>query len=153
MQFYCIGDSGGSKNQPVSGVTTIASRSATHLLRIELIRLLMWPVECGPFLFKLLDIGGYWIYADPEHPNMLNGWHVRWVCWSCKNWNVFSFHELCTDSCNMGPCIIMLQHEVMVVDEWHTMGHRISSRYLCAFKMPSINAPVSIVHNIPPAIP
>ncbi len=50
---------------------------------------------------------------------MLNGWHVRWVCWLCKNLDVFSFQELCTDPCNMGPCIIMLQHEVMVVDEWH----------------------------------
>ncbi len=34
----------------------------------------------------------------------------------------FSFQELCTDPCNMGPCIIMLQHEVMVVDEWHNNG-------------------------------
>ncbi len=55
-------------------------------------------------------------------PNMLNGWHVRWVCWPCKNWDVFSFQELWTDPCNMGPCIIMLQHEVMVVDEWHNNG-------------------------------
>ncbi len=35
---------------------------------------------------------------------------------------VFSFQELCTDPCNMGLCIIMLQHEVMVVDEWHNNG-------------------------------
>ncbi len=55
-------------------------------------------------------------------PNMFNGWHVRWVCWPCKNWDVFSFQELCTDPCNMGPCIIMLQHEVMDVDEWHNNG-------------------------------
>ncbi len=48
---------------------------------------------------------------------MLNGWHVRWVCW--ENWDVFSFQELCTDPCNTGLCIIMLQHEVMVVDEWY----------------------------------
>ncbi len=27
-----------------------------------------------------------------------------------------------TDPCNMGPCIIMLQHEVMVVNEWHNNG-------------------------------
>ncbi len=38
------------------------------------------------------------------------------------NWDVFSFQELCTDPCNMGPCVIMLQHEVMVVDEWHSNG-------------------------------
>ncbi len=34
----------------------------------------------------------------------------------------FSFQESCTDPCNMGPCVIMLQHEVMVVDEWHNNG-------------------------------
>ncbi len=53
---------------------------------------------------------------------MLNGWHVRWVCCLCKNWDVFSFQELCTDPCNMRPGIIMLQHEMMVVDEWHNNG-------------------------------
>ncbi len=92
-------------------------------------------VDCGlrnvgPLLFngcaKLLDIGRNWntlSYTPVQSiPNMLNGWHVRWVCWPCKNWDVFSFQELCTDPCNMGPCIIMLQHEVMVVDEWHNNG-------------------------------
>ncbi len=54
-----------------------------------------------------------------SHPRITN---VQWVCWPCKNWDVFSFQELCTDPCNMGPCIIMLQHEVMVVDEWHNNG-------------------------------
>ncbi len=85
----------------------------------------LWDV--GPLLFngcvKLLDIGRNWntlSYTPIQSiPNMLNGWHVRWVCWPCKNWDVFSFQELCTDPCNMGPWIIMLQHEVMVVDEWH----------------------------------
>ncbi len=47
---------------------------------------------------------------------------VWWVCWPCKNWDVFSFQELCTDPCNMGLCIIMLQHEVMVMDERHNNG-------------------------------
>ncbi len=47
---------------------------------------------------------------------------VKWICWPCKNWDVFSFHELCTNPYNRGPCIIMLQHEVMVVDEWHNKG-------------------------------
>ncbi len=45
---------------------------------------------------------------------------VTTIC--SKNWDVFSFQELCTDPCNMQPCIIMLQHEVMVVDEWHNNG-------------------------------
>ncbi len=88
----------------------------------------LWNV--GPLLFngcaKLLDIGRNWntmSYTPIQSiPNMLNGWHVRWVCWPCKNWDVFSFQELFTDPCNMGPCIIMLQHEVMVVDEWRNNG-------------------------------
>ncbi len=92
-------------------------------------------VDCGlrnvgPLLFngcaKLLDIGRNWntlSYTPVQSiPNMLNGWHVWWVCWPCKNWDVFSSQELCTDPCNMGLCIIMLQHEVMVVDEWHNNG-------------------------------
>ncbi len=49
-----------------------------------------------------------------------------------KNWDVFSFQELCTDPCNMGPCIIMLQHEVMVVDEWALVSrHGISVHSKC----------------------
>ncbi len=87
-----------------------------------------WNV--GPLLFngcvKLLDIDRNWntlLYMPIQSiPNMLNGWHVRWVCWPCKNWDVFSFQELFTDHCNMGQCIIMLLHEVMVVDEWHNNG-------------------------------
>ncbi len=43
----------------------------------------------------------------------------------CKNWDVFSFQKLCTDPCNLGPCIIMLQHEVMVVDERHNNGPQV----------------------------
>ena len=51
-----------------------------------------------------------------------------------NKWDIFSFQELSTEPCEMGPCIIMLKHEVMVADEWQTiMGLRISSRYLCAF--------------------
>ncbi len=38
------------------------------------------------------------------------------------NWDVFSFQELCTDPCNMGPCITILQHEVIIVDERHNNG-------------------------------
>ncbi len=84
-------------------------------------------LNVGPLLFnawaKLLDIGRNWntlLFTPIQSiPNMLNGWRVRWVCWPFKNWDVFSFQELCTDPCNIGPCIIMLQHEVMVMDEWH----------------------------------
>ncbi len=132
MQFYCIGGgSGGSENQSVSGVTTIClmqcNTSPSHRVD-QVVDFGLWNV--GPLLFngceKLLDIGRNWntlSYTPIQSiPNMLNGWHVRWVCWPCKNWDVFSFQELCTDPCNMGPCIIMLQHEVMVVDEWQNGG-------------------------------
>ncbi len=92
---------GGSENQSVSGVTTIlywggggpktsqylvwppfASRSATHLLRIELIRLLI--VACGMLVHSssmavrscwiLAGTGTRCVYADPEHPK-----HAQWV--------------------------------------------------------------------------
>ena len=32
------------------------------------------------------------------------------------------FLLLCTDSCAMGPCMIMLKHEVMAADQWHDNG-------------------------------
>ncbi len=117
--------------QSVSGVTTICltqcNTSPSHVVD-QVVDCGLWNV--GPLLFngcvKLLDIDWNWntrSYTQIQSiPNMLNGWHVRWVCWPCKNWDVFSFQEFCTDPCNMGPCIIMLQHEVMVVDEWHNNG-------------------------------
>ncbi len=100
-------------------------------------------------------------------PNMLNWWHVRWVYWPWNNWDVFSFQELCTDPWNMGPCIIMLQHEVMVVDEWHNNGPQdlitvslciqnafnkmyrcsLSITYACPYHSPSTTVGHSI-HNI-----
>ena len=84
----------------------------------------LWNV--GPLLFngcaKFLDIGTNWntlssMCRIQSIPSMPNGWHVRWVCWPCKNWDVSSFQELCTDPCHMGPLIIMPQHEVMV-QQW-----------------------------------
>ncbi len=113
-----------------------ASCSAAHLLRIELIWLLI--VACGMLVHtSLMAVRSWWISAGTgircrirrpsSIPNMLNGWHVRWVWWSCKNWDVFSFQELCTDPCNMGPCIIMLQHEVMV---YNFVQYRYTTRFI-----------------------
>ncbi len=122
---------GGPKTRSVSGVTAICfsqcNTSPSH--RVDrVVDCGLWNV--GPLLFngcaKLLDIDrncNTVLYTPIQsNPNMLNGWNVRWVCRPCKNWDVFCFQELCTDPCNMGPCIIMLQHEVMVVDEWHNNG-------------------------------
>ncbi len=156
MQFYCIG--GGPKTSPYLVWPPFASRSATPLLRIELIRLLI--VACW-MLVHSYAVRSCWILAGTgtrcriqSIPNRLNGWHVRWVCWSCKNWDVFSFQELCTDSCNMGPCIIMLQHEVMVVDEWHNNGPQdLVTVSLCIQNALNKNAPVFVVCNINLPIP
>ncbi len=77
----------------------------------------------------LCEVAGYWqelehavVYADPENPK-----YAQWVTCpvsmlAMQVLDVFSFQELCTDPCNMRPCIIMLQHEVMFVDEWHNNG-------------------------------
>ncbi len=164
---------GGSKNQSVSGVTTICLTqcNTSPLHRVDQV------VYCGlgnvgPLLFngcaKLLNIGKNWntlSYTPIQSiQNMLNGWHVRWVFWPCKNWDVFSFQELCTDPCNMGPCIIMLQHEVMVVDEWHNNGpqdlvtlslciqNAINKMHLCSLSItytcPYLNPTATMGHSI-----
>ncbi len=113
------------------GVTTICltqcNSSPSHRVD-QVVYCGLWNV--APLLFngcaKFLDIGRNWntlSYTPIQSiSNMLNGWHVRWECLPCKIWDVFSFQKLCTDPCNMGPCIIMLQHEVMVMDEWHNNG-------------------------------
>ncbi len=117
---------GGSENQSVSGVTTICLMQCNTSLRIELIRLLI--VVCGILIHSSsMAVRRCWILAGTGTrlsympiqciPNMLNGWHVQWVCWPCKNWDVLSSQELCTCPCNMGLCIIMLQHEMMVLDD------------------------------------
>ena len=111
---------------------SFASCIATRFLRIELIRLLI--VACGmlsPLLFnscaKLLDIGGNWnklSYTEIQSiPNMLNGWHVWWVC------RTFSASRNCIQ--------ILATLSCWNVRWWRrmngtTMGLRISSRYLSA---------------------
>ncbi len=133
--------------QSISGVTTIcltqSNTSPSH--RVDQV------VDCGlwnvvPLLFngcaKLLDIGRNWntlSYTPIQSiPNMLNGWHVRWVCWPCKNWDVSSFQKLCTDPFNMGRALSCCNVRWWLWMNGTTMGLRISSRYLCAFKMSSI---------------
>ena len=106
-------------------------------------------VDCGlwnlvPLLFngckKLLDIGWNWntlSYTSIQSiPNLLNGWHVWGVCRPWKKWDIFSFKELCT--CDMGPFIICWNMRWWRQRNGTTMGLRISSQYLCAFKLTSI---------------
>ncbi len=136
----------GPKTSQYLGVTTICltqcNTSPSHRVD-QVVDCGLWNV--GPLLFngcvKMLDIGRNWNTLSnmliQSIPNMLNRWHVQWVCWPCKNWDVFSFQELCTDPYNMGPCITMLQHEVMVVDEWDNNGPQ-DLITVSLFKMPSI---------------
>lgn len=77
----------------------------------------LWRVEFGSTPLQLLCK----VWQELEHAvqsilNMLIGWHVRWVCWSCTNWDVSVVY--------MGRWIIMLQHEVVVENKWHNNGTR-----------------------------
>ncbi len=164
------------QNQSVSGVTSICltqcNTSPSHRVD-QVVDCGLWNV--GPLLFngcaKLLDIGRNWNTLSytliQSIPNMLNGWHFWWVCWLCKKWDVFSFQELCTDPCNMGLCIIMVQHEVIIVDEWHNNGPQdlvmvsrciqnainkmhlcsLSITYACLYHNPTVTMGHSI-HNV-----
>ncbi len=137
--FTLLGGSRGSENQSVSGVTTICltqcNTSPSHRVD-QVVYCGLWNV--APLLFngcaKFLNIGrnkNTLSYTPIQSiPNMLNGW----VCWPCKNWDVFSFQELWTwgralSCCNMRWWSWM---------NGTTMDLGISSRYICVFKMPSI---------------
>ncbi len=122
-----------------------ASRSATHLLRIELIRLLI--VACVMLVHSSsMSVWSCWVLAGTGTRCRIRRSRASQTCsmgdmsgWPCKNWDVFSFQELCTDPCIMGSCNIMLQHEVMVVDKGHINGPQ-DLVTLSAFKMPSIKS-------------
>jgi hypothetical protein len=50
-----------------------------------------------------------------------------------KKWDTFGIQELCIDSSNIGPCIIMLKHEVngsrWMAQQWASGSHLPSARY------------------------
>lgn len=50
----------------------------------------LWNV--GRLLFsgcaKLPDIGRNWNTLIQSVTNMLSGWHIQWVCWPYKNWDI-----------------------------------------------------------------
>ncbi len=172
MQFYCIvcvcvcvGGGGGALGGPETSQYLVwppfASRSATHLLHIELIRLLI--VACGMLVLfngckKLLDIDRNWntlSYTPIQSiPNMLNGWRARWVYWPCKNWDVFSFQELVYRSLQHGA---VHYHAATwgdgcgwMAQQWASgPRHGISKHSKCH----QLNAHVFVVHNICLPIP
>ncbi len=148
MQFYCIGGSGGgSENQSVSGVTTIfltqCHTSPSHRVD-QVVGCGLWNV--GPLLFngcaKLLDIGRNWntlSYTPIQSiPNMLNGWHVRWVCWHARTGMFLASRNCLQILATWGRALSCCNMRWWSWMNGTTMGLRISLRYLCAFKMPSI---------------
>ncbi len=121
-----------SENQSVSGVTTFfltqCNTSPSHRVD-QVIDCGLW--NAGPLLFngcaKLLDIGRNWnplSYTPIQNiPNTLN----RWASRNCVQ--IFATWSRALSCCNMRWWSWMNSK---------TMSLRISSRYLCAFKMPSI---------------
>ncbi len=138
---------GGPKTSQYLVWPPFVSRSATHLLCIELIRLFI--VACGMLVHSSSTaVWSCWIltgtehaviYADPEHPK-----HAQWV--TCPV-SMLAMQGLRCFQLS-GIVYRSLQHGAV---HYHAatwgdgrgmygtaMGLRISSRYLCAFKMPSI---------------
>ncbi len=108
------------------------------------------------------EVAGYWqelehavVYADPEHPK-----HAQWV--TCPV-NMLAMQEL---GCFQLPGIVYrsLQHEVMVMDEWHNNGpqdlvtvslciqNAINKMHLCSLPItyvcPYHNPTVTLCHSI-----
>ena len=130
--FALFGGGSGGIRKPVSiWCATICLTSPSHRVD-QVVDCGLWNV--GPLLFNgcqscwiLARTGTCYcisiVYAScPEHPKHAQWVTCQWVFWACKNWGGFSFQELCTDPCSIRPCIILLQHEVMVQDEWHNNG-------------------------------
>ncbi len=109
-----------------------ASRSATHLLHIELIRLLI--VACGMLVHSSsMAVRSCWILAgtgtccrirrSKASQTCLMGMHMSSEYAGHARTGMFSASRNCVRIlATWGQCIIMLQHEVMVVDKWHNNG-------------------------------
>ncbi len=122
MKFYCIG---GGFWKPVSLVQ--CNTSPSH--RVDQV------VDCGLWHVvhsSSMAVWSCWILAGTGTRCRIRRSRASQTCsmgdmsgeyaGHAINWDVFSFQELCTDPGNMGLWIIMLQHEVMVMDEWHNNG-------------------------------
>ncbi len=144
----------------VSGVTTIClmqcHTSPSHRVN-QVVDCGLWTVSSLLFngSVKLLDIGrncNTLSYTPIQSiPNMLNGWHVWWVCRPSKNWDasgncvqIFTIWSSALSCCNMRWWWRMNSM---------TMGIWISSRYLCAFKLPSIKCICVSIHSLCLSIP
>ena len=114
-----------NQNQSVSGVTTICLMQRDTSPSHSWSGCWLCPVECCPIHLQwLCKVDGYWggnsntlsytsIQSIPHSECSVGDMSGEYAghrrIWKC----------LCTDPCDIGPCIIMLKHEVMVADEWH----------------------------------
>ncbi len=138
---------GGPKTSQYLMWPPFASRSATHLLRIELIRLLI--VACLMLVHSSsMAVWSCWILAGTRTRRRIRRSRASQTCsmgdMSCeyaghtrtgmfsasRNWvQILATWGRALSCCNMRGWSWM---------NGTTTGLRISSRYLCAFKMPSI---------------
>ncbi len=121
----------GSENQSVSGVTTICltqcNTSPSHRVD-QVVDCGLWNV--GPLLFngcaKLLDIGRTGTHCHIRRSRASQTCSMGDMSGEYAGHartGMFSASRNCVQIlATWGPCIIMLQHEVMVVDEWHNNG-------------------------------
>ncbi len=105
--------------------TVTIVRKPTHLLRLELIRLLI--VACGMLVYSSsVAVRSCWILAGTGTCCRIRRSRASQICSMGDMSGEYAGHARTgmfqlpgtPDPFNMGPCIIMLQHEVMVVDEW-----------------------------------
>ncbi len=143
MQFYCIG---GSENQSVSGVTTICLTqcNTSPLHRVDQV------VDCGLWnvgpLQWLCEVAGYWqeqehavVYANPEHPKKCSMGDMSGECAGHARTGMFSASSNCVQILSTwGRALSCCNMRWWWWMNGTTMGLRISSLYLCTFKMPSI---------------
>ncbi len=140
MQFYCIGGVRGGGG--VSGVTTIC-----HLLRIELIRLLI--VACGMLvLSSSMAVRSCWILAGTGTRCRIRRSRASQTCSMGDMSDEYAGHARTGMFSASRNCVQILATWGRALSccnmRWWSwmngtaMGLRISSRYLCAFKMPSI---------------
>ncbi len=148
MQFYFIGgDRGGPNTSQYLVLPPFASRSATHLLRIELIRLLI--VACGMLVHSSsMAVRSYWILAGTGARCRICRSRASQTCSMGDMSGEYADHARTGMFSASRNCVQILATWGRALSccnmrwwSWMngtTMGLRISSRYLCAFKMPSI---------------
>ncbi len=145
--FTGLGVQGGLKTSQYLVWPPFASRIATHLLPIELIRLL--NVACGVLvLSSSMAVWICWILAGTGTRCLIHRSRASQTCSMGDISGEYAGHAstgMFSASRNCVQILATWGHALSCCNmrwwSWMngtTMGLRVSSRYLCAFKMPSI---------------